>query len=322
MTVTKPCNTSVLATVAAGLLMLSGCDDTSTDAPTTGSVAASAAPSTTTEAPFDPSRCGTSLPQPYAEIGSVHTVLPNSLPVQVAMDVQGARACTGGTVTVSVTLVNQGAAEVDMEGTNLLLATVGAEKFIVGRLPSTPVGPGASLTIDVPVYVPPVAPGTYRLFLYGLAGDTTLVVDGPAVCEARQLDAEVVLEDGAGQHQFQVTRVTNAGPDPCVLLPPIGLVTGAGTAGTTDVIPLQPGDGFFGGQVTPLANYALGPGDAADLWTTTSSTCLDGVTLPNVYEHLDVQLGGMYEQLTVAIGRDVDVACGLWLSGWAAPTAS
>jgi len=41
-----------------------------------------------------------------------------------------------------------------------------------------------------------------------------------------------------------------------------------------------------------------------------------------VYDHLEVSLGGMYEQLTVAVGRHVDVACGLWLSGWAAPTAS
>jgi hypothetical protein len=97
-------------------------------------------PSTTV--PFQPVNCGAGLATPYEEVGSIHTVVPNPLPLEVAI-VAPDGGCTGGDGEVSITLINPTDLAVDVEPTSVILAS-GMEKWVVGRLPATTLQPATS----------------------------------------------------------------------------------------------------------------------------------------------------------------------------------
>lgn len=307
---------AALVAVVGGVLLMRDRDDMPTIVTAVPSSTAVSEPSTT-DSSISTESCGSGLAQPYEERGTIHTVVPNSMAVVVT--IEGNSVCTGGTTTVSVTLFNRGYEAVDLGGTNLIVAS-GAEKFVVGVLGADPLAPGATSTRDVQIQVPAIEPGNYFLYVYGFFDTATLAVVGPPVCDVTQLRSKVVLQDGASMNRFQVTRITNVGDDRCVLLRPVW-ASGVVFGGTSEPIQPQSGAGYFAGSMTPLVDHALDPGESADLWTTTSSACLDGVVQSKVYDFLDVQLGLINDQQFVAVGSDVDVACGLWISDWAEPTA-
>lgn len=271
-------------------------------------------PSTT---PLDPAECGRSLGYPYEETGSVHTVVPSQLPLDVTIAAAEQAVCTGGTTRVSITLTNRTDGVIDIQPTAVVLSA-GAEKWVVGQLLLQTLQPGATRSVDVTVTVGPISPGRYFVSLYGFDASAVLEVSGPRVCVGTDLVSEVIESGGNGLDLFQLSKTTNQSAEPCVLLPPV-FVMGIRFDATSGVIPLQPGAGAFGSIRPALADFVLDPGESAALAITTSQRC-DGER--EVYDMLDVRLGvGNDPDGTRAVpaGRDVDVTCGLWLSQWLEP---
>ena len=280
----------------------------------TASSSSLAPPSTTT---FDPTTCGRSLSQPYEETGTVHTVVPSELPLEVTIDAPAGGACTGGTTSVSITLTNPTDGSVDVQPTAVIVSA-GMEKWVVGQLLLQTLQPGASRTVDVAVSVGPIPPGSYFVSLYGFGSSAPFEVSGPRVCVITDLVSEVVTDDSNGLDRYQLARVTNHSEVPCVLLRPT-YVTGLRFGADGVVLTLQPGAGAFGSIGAPLGDHVLDPGDSADLALTTSQRC-DGER--QVFGMIDVHLGVGNDPdgaRSVSVGRDVDVTCGLGLSQWLEP---
>jgi len=301
--------------VVAGVAVLGGrgADPAST---TVDSVTATtlADPSTTTV--FFPVDCGRSLATPYEEVGSIHTVVPSPLTLEVRI-VAPEGGCTGGDGEVSIELTNPTDLAVEVEPTSVILAS-GMEKWAIGRLDATTLQPGTSVTSVVPIVVPPIPPGSYFVSLYGFGSSAPFEVSGPRVCVITDLVSEVVTDDGNGLDLYQLARVTNHSDVPCVLLRPT-YVTGLRFGADGVVLPLQPGAGAFGSIGAPLGDHVLDPGESADLALTTSQRC-DGER--EVYDMIDIHLGVGNDPdgaRSVSVGRDVDVTCGLWLSQWLEP---
>ena len=304
--------------VVAGVAVLSRRNGTDPAAVTVDSPAAtssSLAASSTTA--FDPAACGRNLGYPYEETGTVHTVVPSQLPLDVTIAAATQAVCTGGTTTVSITLTNPTDGSIDIQPTPVVLSA-GMEKWVVGQLLLQTLQPGATRTLEVAVSVGPISPGQYFVSLYGFEASAVLEVSGPQVCVGTDLVSEVVDNGGNGIDLFQLSRITNRGTAPCVVLPPV-FVMGIRFDATSGVIPLQPGAGAFGSIRPALTDFVLDPSESAALAITTSQRC-DGER--EVYDMLDVRLGvGNDPDGTRAVpaGRDVDVTCGLWLSQWLEP---
>lgn len=271
-------------------------------------------PSTTE---FDPAECGRSLSQPYEETGTVHTVVPSPLPLDVTITAGAQGVCTGGTTSVSITLTNPTDGVVDLQPTPVVLSA-GMEKWVVGQILLQTLQPGASRTLDVTVSVGPIPPGSYFIALYGFGASAPFEVSGPHVCILTDLVSEVVTDQVTGTAAFQLTRVTNRSDVPCVLLEPT-YVTGLRFGADGVVLTLQTGSGAFGSMGPQLEDHVLDPGESADLGLTMSQAC-DGER--EVYDMIDVHLGVGNDPdgaRSVSVGRNVDVTCGLWLSQWLEP---
>lgn len=304
--------------VVAGVAVLSRRNGTDPAAVTVDSPAAtssSLAASSTTA--FDPAACGRNLGYPYEETGTVHTVVPSQLPLDVTIAAATQAVCTGGTTTVSITLTNPTDGVVDLQPTPVVLSA-GIEKWVVGQILLQTLQPGASRTLDVTVSVGPIPPGSYFIALYGFGASAPIEVSGPRVCVVTDLVSNVVTNEIDGTASFQLTRVTNRSDVPCVVLRPT-FVEGVRFGETSSVLTLQTGTGAFGSMGAPLQDHVLDPGESADLGLTMSQAC-DGER--KVYDMIDVHLGvgnDPDDTRTVSIGRDVDVTCGLWLSQWLEP---
>ncbi|MFZ4720062.1 MAG: hypothetical protein ACOYMR_11585 [Ilumatobacteraceae bacterium] len=290
---------------------------TTPDAATSTSPTASTTPNTE----VDPATCGRTSSYPFQETGSIHTVAPVDLPVHVTIEAP-TTVCIGGTALAEVTLRNDGTAAVTIDRTQLVISS-GADKWPVGGIAPIELEPQLETTLQVPIAAPTIRPGEYSLFLYGFDGYTSVTLAGPTVCGGGQLRTEVVLSDGAGQRRYTVTRATNQDDVPCVL-PPLTGVEGLTADGSAEPIQLQSDGGTGLPSQTLLRNFVLEPGEQADLYVTTGSFCLDGTVQPKIYPRVRAQLGFNLQgdsDAFVDLAADVDVACGLWVSGWAEPTA-
>lgn len=123
--------------------------------------------------------CGRKAPVAWLEVGTSATVVQAQEPLVVTIEAGPGIVCSGGSISVSVTVLNEGAAPLSIPSARLMLGGGGMWKWDVGELSSLTLDAGQSVTIATVATLPLVKPGEYQLFVYGYTGGGSLSIAAP-----------------------------------------------------------------------------------------------------------------------------------------------
>jgi hypothetical protein len=123
--------------------------------------------------------CDRAVPATWLEVGTSATIAMAQDPLMATIEAAPDTICSGGSTSVTVTIVNDGPGPVTFPRLRLMLGGNGMWKWDLAELAVDVVEGSRSVTIVTTATVPLVEPGEYRLFLYGHTGGTNISIAAP-----------------------------------------------------------------------------------------------------------------------------------------------
>jgi len=284
---------------------------------TTDASQSSIVPSTLAQSSGDPTvpdgpRCTLPDVTEYDEIGTMHTVVPNTQPLDASVIVESSGPyCSGDSIVVAITVQNVG---VGFESvTPRLILGGGANKYPIADLPAFDLKPNETRTQSYELTLPAAPPGDYWVGLYGFGDPAHITLANPPLCDETMLLTTAAGDGAMGTHYAFITG-TNVGQGNCFISRVLwveNIVDGVPTQVPVSGVLEQPG-------LPPLLSHVLRPGDSVGIVVATSSGCLDGTVVEQPIGVLALYMSGtVIPPVTVDL-RDMGVqaACGLSISDW------
>jgi hypothetical protein len=306
--------------VAGGVVALAARHEADVAAPTTSALPSTSAPSTSVAPAED---CDANAPDQYDGLGSIHTIVPNAQPIDVAVTFSPLTWCSGGQADVTVSFTNHGVGIEHLQSPQLIVDG-GPAKWPIATLAPLDLAPGEERKVTTHVQVPNAPPGSYTLHIYGFDGGASVELDGPVACDGSNLTATATAQDGALGNVRTDLVVTNTSAAPCLLLSPVR-ISGSEKKNNGAVEPVEFHTGTYFGDPPPLPSRVLQPGASALMILGTSNGC-DDPAQSHLWSDLFISVadgffgyGGsavsLYVPLTLA-----QPTCGLSISAWGSPT--
>jgi hypothetical protein len=290
-----------------------------TNLTTIPSAVTSAAPSSSTTVPTT-GDCAAVAPPNYDAIGTIHTIVPNTDPVDVTIVPDTDRWCAGGKGSVVVFFQNRGQDSVTLDRPTLIL-NGGIAKWEIGELrASLTLAPDEQVSIRAAVVAPPAPPGSYTLAIYGfLNSHVPITIDGAVECTGSTLRVATSSVGSINSNLKTTVTVTNNTSSPCLLSTPLNASGEA--AGVQS--PIQFTKSTYFGDPPALPSRVLQPGSSAMLWIDTGVTGVCGTPSPrwtSLFLTIAFDYGGAAQPIEVtASGAPFDTGCGLGVSAWGTP---
>lgn len=247
----------------------------------------------------------------YDEMGTMHTVVPNTRPLDGSVTVEsGGPYCSGDSVVITVTVHNRGVG-IETVAPRVILAG-GANKYPVAALPAFDLQPAETLTRSLEVILPAAPPGDYWLGLYGFGDIANITLANPPLCDETRIEPRFT-SDGAGGTLYTFITLPNVSKGPCLLGPVrwVGAIIDGVEQG------LATPDALNSELLPPLRSPLLQPGESAGLVVVTTNACLDGTVLARPIGVLALHLSMGGTPLTIDL-RDspAQTACSFAMSSW------
>lgn len=274
------------------------------------------APSTVAHSAGDPTvpdgpRCTLPEIDEYDELGTMHTVVPNTQPLDASVTVDSKGPyCSGDSMIVTISVYNRGAGVENV--TPRLILAGGANKYPVAELPAFDLQPEETLTQSLEVTLPAAPPGDYWLGLYGFGDIANITLANPPLCDETRIEPRFT-SDGAAGTEYLFIALPNVSAGPCLLGPERW--AGAIVDGVEQALPspyaLDPE------LLPPLRSPLLQPGESAGLVVATTNGCLDGTVMPQPIGVLALHLSMGGTPLTVDLRQSgAQTACSFAMSSW------
>lgn len=284
---------------------------------TTDASQSSIVPSTLAQSSGDPTvpdgpRCTLPDVTEYDEIGTMHTVVPNTQPLDASVIVEsGGPYCSGDSIVVAITVHNLG---VGFESvTPRLILGGGANKYPIADLPAFDLKPNETRTQSYELTLPAAPPGDYWVGLYGFGDIAPITLANPPLCDETTLETTAAKESALGADYTFITG-TNVGQGNCFVSRVLWVEN------IVDGVPAQvPASGVLEDlRLPPLLSHVLRPGDSVGIVVGTNRWCLDDPVVEQPIGVLALYMSGtVIPPVTVDL-RDVAVqaACGVAISDW------
>ena len=285
-------------------------------------VTSTASPASSTTVPTTRD-CAAVAPANYDAFGTIHTISPNSQPVDVTITADSGSWCAGGNGSVLVTFHNRSRESVTVDRPTLILASNGPAKWDMGELrASLTLAPDERVSIPAAIVAPPAPPGDYTIAVYGfLNSNVPITIEGLVVCDGSMLSVSVRnLGSASGNVRTDVT-VKNITAVSCILARPAN-VLGLTKAHTT-ATPIEFTQSTYLGDPPGAPLRILAPDHSATLWLDSTITGVCG-TPSSQWTLLDLNLAFDAQGAAIPVqvespGKPFDTGCGLGVSAWGQP---
>lgn len=311
---------AAMAALVAGLgVVVSRRSGQDVVAPTPSSTSA---PGSTTSGPVSslpqPERCTLPGVVEYDDLGSMHTVVPNTQPLEASVTVHSdGPYCSGDTITVNYTVRNRGVGVETFEP--YIILSGGANKYSLATPVPLRLEPGQQITTSEEVTLPGVPPGQYWIGLYGLGAIANITLANPPMCDATHLTTSVATDVAGGGMRFAFVTATNVAEDACFLGPVrrIGNV-GKDLAGQTVEQQLVVTAPVVLPSLPRLESHVLQPNASAGIVVATSNGCLDGAVVERPIGLLALHLSYILDNAVTVdlVDKGFQTACSFGISDW------